>query len=171
MKANNIYVLTIVSLNGEVFQEETQVKPTLEECYITNNGNFIRFETIIETNKVVDREFVRSYVTCIEKKPINNSLIGVTQTKFIYSPYGGVDSIEHIETELNEFLFETRFTHQILDISYTQSYVVVKYKLKNEIDTLKTEVKLESYQKNGRTINYKWNNCQYNLSEFSILEL
>lgn len=68
MKANNIYILTIVSLNGEVFQEETQVKPTLEECYITNNGNFIRFETIIETNKVVDREFVRNYVTCIKKK-------------------------------------------------------------------------------------------------------
>lgn len=171
MKANHIYVLTIVYLNGNVLQEETQVKPTLDECYITNNGDFVRFETIIETNKVIDREFVRSYVTCVEKKPNNDNLIGVTQTKFISCPFGGIDAIKYLETELNKFLFENRFTHYILDISYTQSFVVVKYKLKNEIDVLKSEKRFESYKNNGVEVKYEFKNGNYFLSESSVFTL
>lgn len=171
MKNYTIYVCTIVFLNGEVLQEESNIKPELNTLYITNNGDTIKFATIIETNQVIDRESVRCYVTCIEKKPYDKFLIGVTQTKFISCPFGGIDAIKYLEEKLNDFLFENRFTHHILDITYTQSYVVVKYKLKNEIDTLKSEKKIESYRKNGIEVKYKFKNKNYFLTETSVFTL
>ena len=172
MKDNNpIYVCTIVLLNGEVLQEESNNKPDLNTQYILDNGDIIKFDTIIETNQVIDREFVRHYVTCIEKKPYDNFLVGVTQTKFISSPFGGNDSIKYLEEKLNDFLFENRFTHQILDITYTQSYIVVKYKLRNELETIQSKAKFESYKKNGIEIKYDYGYGEYSLREDSIVKL
>ena len=171
MKNHPIYVCTIVLLSGEVLQEECSKKPELDTQYITNNGDIIRFATIIETNQVIDREFVRHYVTCIQKKPYDDFLIGVTQTKFISCPFGGIDAIKYLEEKLNDFLFENRFTHHILDISYTQSYVVVKYKLKNELDTLKSEKRFESYRKNGIEVKYEFKNGNYFLTETAVFTL
>ena len=71
----------------------------------------------------------------------------VTQTKFISSPFGGNDSIKYLEEKLNDFLFENRFTHKILDITYTQSYIVVKYKLRNELETIQSKSKIWIVQK------------------------
>ena len=81
----------------------------------------------MQTAEVTDREFVRKYVTCIEKKPIDNNKIGITQVKFING-----NSYDDVETKLNEFLFENRYTHEIVAIEHAMAYVAVHYKLRNE---------------------------------------
>ena len=83
MNNHPIYILTIIRLNGEVIQEESNIAPSIKKSYITNNGLFINFEKVIETNEVTDRNFVRKYITCIERKPFDNNKIGVLQVKFI----------------------------------------------------------------------------------------
>ena len=127
MNNHPIYILTIIRLNGEVIQEESNNAPSIKKSYITNNGFFINFEKVIETNEVTDRNFVRKYITCIERKPFDNNKIGVLQVKFING-----NSYDDMETKLNEFLFENRYTHQIIAIEHAMAYVAVHYKLRNE---------------------------------------
>lgn len=127
MNNHPIYILTIIRLNGEVIQEESNNAPSVKKSYITNNGFFINFEKVIETNEVTDRNFVRKYITCIERKPFDNNKIGVLQVKFING-----NSYDDMETKLNEFLFENRFTHNIIAIEHAMAYVAVHYKLRNE---------------------------------------
>ena len=127
MNNHPIYILTIIRLNGEVIQEESNNAPSVKKSYITNNGFFINFEKVIETNEVTDRNFVRKYITCIERKPFDNNKIGVLQVKFING-----NSYDDMETKLNEFLFENRYTHQIIAIEHAMAYVAVHYKLRNE---------------------------------------
>lgn len=127
MNNHPIYILTIIRLNGEVIQEESNNAPSIKKSYITNNGFFINFEKVIETNEVTDRNFVRKYITCIERKPFDNNKIGVLQVKFING-----NSYDDVETKLNEFLFENRYTHQIIAIEHAMAYVAVHYKLRNE---------------------------------------
>ena len=127
MNNHPIYFLTIIRLNGEVIQEESNNAPSVKKSYITNNGFFINFEKVIETNEVTDRNFVRKYITCIERKPFDNNKVGVLQVKFING-----NSYDDMETKLNEFLFENRYTHQIVAIEHAMAYVAVHYKLRNE---------------------------------------
>ena len=127
MNNHPIYILTIIRLNGEVIQEESNNAPSVKKSYITNNGFFINFEKVIETNEVTDRNFIRKYITCIERKPFDNNKIGVLQVKFING-----NSYDDVETKLNEFLFENRYTHQIIAIEHAMAYVAVHYKLRNE---------------------------------------
>ena len=127
MNNHPIYILTIIRLNGEVIQEESNNAPSVKKSYITNNGFFINFEKVIETNEVTDRNFVRKYITCIERKPFDNNKIGVLQVKFING-----NSYDDMETKLNEFLFENRYTHEIIAIEHAMAYVAVHYKLRNE---------------------------------------
>lgn len=127
MNNHPIYILTIIRLNGEVIQEESNNAPSVKKSYITNNGFFINFEKVIETNEVTDRNFVRKYITCIERKPFDNNKVGVLQVKFING-----NSYDDMETKLNEFLFENRYTHQIIAIEHAMAYVAVHYKLRNE---------------------------------------
>lgn len=127
MNNHPIYILTIIRLNGEVIQEESNNAPSIKKSYITNNGFFINFEKVIETNEVTDRNFVRKYITCIERKPFDNNKVGVLQVKFING-----NSYDDMETKLNEFLFENRYTHQIIAIEHAMAYVAVHYKLRNE---------------------------------------
>ena len=127
MNNHPIYILTIIRLNGEVIQEESNNAPSIKKSYITNNGFFINFEKVIETNEVTDRNFVRKYITCIERKPFDNNKIGVLQVKFING-----NSYDDMETKLNEFLFENRYTHEIIAIEHAMAYVAVHYKLRNE---------------------------------------
>ena len=68
-------------------------------------------------------------------------------------------------------MFENRFTHQILDISYNQTYIVVKYKLRNELETIQSKAKFESYKKNGIEIKYDYGYGEYSLREDSIVKL
>lgn len=136
------YILTIIRLNGEVLQEESVNVPTTKSPYITNKGQFISFERVVQTAEVTDREFVRKYVTCIEKKPIDNNKVGVAQVKFING-----NSYDDVETKLNEFLFENRYTHQIVDIEHTMAYVAVHYKLRNEKEIYVYTKWLEEHQK------------------------
>ena len=127
MNNHPIYILTIIRLNGEVIQEESNNAPSVKKSYITNNGFFINFEKVIETNEVTDRNFVRKYITCIERKPFDNNKVGVLQVKFING-----NSYDDMETKLNEFLFENRYTHEIIAIEHAMAYVAVHYKLRNE---------------------------------------
>ena len=127
MNNHPIYILTIIRLNGEVIQEESNNAPSVKKSYITNNGFFINFEKVVETNEVTDRNFVRKYITCIERKPFDNNKVGVLQVKFING-----NSYDDMETKLNEFLFENRYTHQIIAIEHAMAYVAVHYKLRNE---------------------------------------
>ena len=127
MNNHPIYILTIIRLNGEVIQEESNNAPSIKKLYITNNGLSINFEKVVETNEVIDRNFVRKYITCIETKPIDNNKVGVVQVKFING-----NSYDDVETKLNEFLFENRFTHNIVAIEHAMAYVAVHYKLRNE---------------------------------------
>lgn len=136
------YILTIIRLNGEVLQEESVNVPTTKSPYITNKGQFISFERVVQTAEVTDREFVRKYVTCIEKKPIDNNKVGVVQVKFING-----NSYENVETKLNEFLFENRYTHEIVAIEHTMAYVAVHYKLRNEKEIYVYTKWLEEHQK------------------------
>ena len=127
MNNHPIYILTIIRLNGEVIQEESNIAPSIKKLYITNNGLSINFEKVVETNEVIDRNFIRKYITCIETKPIDNNKVGVLQVKFING-----NSYDDVETKLNEFLFENRYTHQIVAIEHAMAYVAVHYKLRNE---------------------------------------
>ena len=127
MNNHPIYILTIIRLNGEVIQEESNNAPSVKKSYITNNGFFINFEKVIETNEVTDRNFVRKYITCIERKPFDNNKVGVLQVKFING-----NSYDDMETKLNEFLFNNRYTHEIVAIEHAMAYVAVHYKLRNE---------------------------------------
>ena len=139
---NIFYILTIIRLNGEVLQEESVNVPTTKSPYITNKGQFISFEKVVQTAEVTDREYVRKYVTCIEKKPIDNNKIGITQVKFING-----NSYDVVETKLNEFLFENRYTHEIVAIEYAMAYVAVHYKLRNEREIYTYTKWLEEHQK------------------------
>ena len=142
MNNHPIYILTIIRLNGEVIQEESNTAPSIKKSYITNNGFFINFEKVIETNEVTDRNFVRKYITCIETKPIDNNKVGITQVKFING-----NSYDEVETNLNEFLFENRFTHIIVAIEHAMAYVAVHYKLRNEREIYTYTKWLEEHQK------------------------
>jgi hypothetical protein len=142
MNNHPIYILTIIRLNGEVIQEESNTAPTIKKPYITNNGLFISFEKVVETNEVIDRNFVRKYITCIERKPFDNDKVGVLQVKFING-----NSYDAVEAKLNEFLFENRYTHQIVAIEHTMAYVAVHYKLRNEKEIYTYTKWLEEHQK------------------------
>jgi hypothetical protein len=142
MNNHPIYILTIIRLNGEVIQEESNTAPSVKKPYITNNGLFINFEKVVETNEVIDRTFVRKYITCVEKKHINNNKVGVLQVKFISS-----HSYDDVETKLNDFLFENRYTHKIVAIEHTMAYVAVHYKLRNEREIYVYTQSLHEHQK------------------------
>lgn len=142
MNNHPIYILTIIRLNGDVIQEESNIAPSIKKSYITNNGRYINFETIVETNEVIDRNFVRKYITCVEKKPIDTNKVGITQVKFING-----NSYDEVETNLNEFLFENRFTHNIIAIEHAMAYVAVHYKLRNEREIYAYTKCLEEHQK------------------------
>ena len=139
---NIFYILTIIRLNGEVLQEESVNVPTTKLPYITNKSQSISFERVVQTAEVTDREFVRKYVTCIEKKPIDNNKVGITQVKFING-----NSYDDMENKLNEFLFENRFTHNIIAIEHAMAYVAVHYKLRNEKEIWTYTKWLEEHQK------------------------
>lgn len=142
MNNHPIYILTIIRLNGEVIQEESNNAPSIKKLYITNNGLSITFEKVVETNEVIDRNFVRKYITCIETKPIDNNKVGVLQVKFING-----NSYDDVETKLNEFLFENRYTHQIVAIEHAMAYVAVHYKLRNEREIYVYTQSLHEHQK------------------------
>lgn len=142
MNNHPIYILTIIRLNGEVIQEESNIAPSIKKSYITNNGFFINFEKVIETNEVTDRNFVRKYITCVERKPFDNNKVGITQVKFING-----NSYDDVETKLNEFLFENRYTHQIVAIEHAMAYVAVHYKLRNEREIYVYTQSLHEHQK------------------------
>ena len=142
MNNHPIYILTIIRLNGEVIQEESNTAPSIKKSYITINGHFINFEKVVETNEVIDRNFIRKYITCIEKKPIDNNKIGITQVKFING-----NSYDEVETKLNEFLFENRFTHNIIAIEHAMAYVAVHYKLRNEREIYVYTNSIHEFQK------------------------
>ena len=141
MNNHPIYILTIIRLNGEVIQEESNTAPSIKKLYITNNGLSINFEKVVETNEVIDRNFVRKYITCIETKPIDNNMVGVLQVKFING-----NSYDDVETKLNNFLFENRYTHQIVAIEHAMAYVAVHYKLRNEREIYVYTQSLSSHQ-------------------------
>jgi hypothetical protein len=142
MNNHLIYILTIIRLNGEVIQEESNIAPSIKKSYITNNGLFINFEKVIETSEVTDRNFVRKYITCIETKPIDNNKVGVLQVKFIRG-----NDYDDVENKLNEFLFENRYSHNIIAIEHAMAYVAVHYKLRHEREIYDYTKRLEEYQK------------------------
>ena len=132
-----IYVLTIIGLNGNVLQEEVVNMPKINTPYVTINGQVFYFDKVVQTAEVADREVVRKYITCIETKPIDTNKVGVLQVERIALN----SSYEDMFERLNEFLFENRFTHNIIDIIYQAPYIAVHYTLRNE-----KEIKIEREQ-------------------------
>ena len=107
----------------------------------------------------------------IYAEPYNRNMVGVTQTKFISCNFGGNGVAESLEEQLNKFLYETRHTHHIIDITHTNMYIAVKYRIRNSIDAARHKAAEESYQNNGAKIKFnapiingKEYNCDVNVS-------
>lgn len=86
---------------------------------------------------------------------VNQSMVGITQVKFISCNYAGDGVVNDLENQLNKFLYETRHTHHIIDITYTTCYIAVKYRLRNNFDCDAHKAKEESYQKEGEKVIFR----------------
>ena len=150
-----IYKVTIVYPNGSIEKDEFSLEPTEGESFLSNDRKETYYiKKSILTCIVSDETKSIQYYT-IYAEPYNRNMIGIRQTKFISCNFGGNGVAENLEEQLNKFLYETRHTHHIIDITHTNIYIAVKYKLRNSIDTARHKAAEESYQKNGAKITFK----------------
>ena len=166
-----IYKVTIVYPNGNVEKDEFSLEPLEGESFLSNDRKEAYYiKKSVLTCVVSDETKTIQYYT-IYAEPYNRNMVGVTQTKFISCNFGGNGVAENLEEQLNKFLYETRHTHHIIDITHTNMYIAVKYKIRNTFDTAKHKAAEESYQNNGakikfisQIINGKEYHCDINVS-------
>ena len=122
-------------------------------------------------NKVVTSTEETHYIciTCDKIVEVDKSLVGVTQVKIISPNFGGKDAAKAIEDALNEWLFETRHTHFVMDITYMQFGVAIKYRLRNEVDQRRYKATEMSYKKSGETIKYQGRVFQNEVSQSCVI--
>jgi 1-acyl-sn-glycerol-3-phosphate acyltransferase len=169
-----IYKVTIIYPNGNIEKDSFLLEP-IEGQTFNGKEEMYYIKKSVFTCVVSDETKSIKYYT-IYAEPYNKEMIGVTQTKFISCNFGGNDVVEILEEQLNEFLYETRHTHHIIDITHTMAYIAVKYKLRNSFDVEKHKAAEESYQKNGakikfisQIINGKEYHCDINVSNIEEL--
>ena len=148
-----IYNVTIVYPNGNIEKDSFLLEP-IEGQSFNGKEEIYYIKKSVLTCVVSDETKSFKYYT-IYAEPYNKEMIGVTQTKFISCNFGGNGVAENLEEQLNKFLYETRHTHHIIDITHTNMYIAVKYKLRNSFDVAKHKGAEESYQKNGARITFK----------------
>lgn len=148
-----IYNVTIVYPNGNIEKDSFLLEP-IEGQSFNGKEEMYYIKKSVLTCVVSDETKSIKYYT-IYAEPYNKEMIGITQTKFISCNFGGNGVAENLEEQLNEFLYETRHTHHIIDITHTNMYIAVKYKLRNSIDAARHKAAEESYQKNGAKITFK----------------
>ena len=148
----NFYITVV--FNGEIINYAKNSEPKVGDKFI-HNGKDLEITKIYQTLQFVDLPRNAMYYTCIAKEVVShNPLVGVTQVKFITCPFGGNDAVKSLEDALNEFLWETRHTHHILDITHTNMYIAVKYRLHNDRDIERSKSNEKYYQLNQ--FNHKW---------------
>ena len=166
-----IYKVTIVYPNGKVEKDNFLLEPTEGASFLSEDKKEAYYiKKSVLTCVVSDETKTIQYYT-IYAEPYNRNMVGVTQTKFISCNFGGNGVAENLEEQLNKFLYETRHTHHIIDITHTNMYIAVKYKIRNTFDTAKHKAAEESYQNNGakikfisQIINGKEYHCDINVS-------
>lgn len=118
------------------------------------NGEEVK---ITKLNKVIsisnDDTSIHYYNAFCEQ--VNSSMVGITQVKFITCNYAGEGVVNDLENQLNKFLYETRHTHHIIDITYNTHYIAIKYRLRNNFDCEAHKAKEESYQKEGEKVIFR----------------
>ena len=166
-----IYKVTIVYPNGKVEKDNFLLEPTEGASFLSEDKKEAYYiKKSVLTCVVSDETKSIQYYT-IYAEPYNRNMVGITQTKFISCNFGGNGVAENLEAQLNKFLYETRHTHHIIDITHTNMYIAVKYKIRNTFDTAKHKAAEESYQNNGakikfisQIINGKEYHCDINVS-------
>lgn len=149
----NINRLSIF-IDGKIFNYETSDSINENDTIITSNGEVVIVKMAFN-NCFFDNDNSYNHYNCIGKYKSSN-LVGVSQVKMITYNCGGDELVPNLEKQLNEFLNETKYTHEILDITYTQYYIAVKYRIRNDYDTIKSKACHESYQNNGSNVEYKF---------------
>lgn len=144
--------------NGNFIEKTMTTLPNVGEKII--NGNEILVVTASKfINKITTLKSEHFYYSMVVKLDeeilLEESLVGVTQVKIISPNFGGKDAAKAIEDALNEWLFETRHTHYVMDITYMQFGVAIKYRLRSEVDQRQYKATEMSYKKGGETIKYQ----------------
>lgn len=148
-----IYKVTIVYPNGNIEKDSFLLEP-IEGQSFNGKEEIYYIKKSVLTCVVSDETKSIKYYT-IYAEPYNKEMIGVTQTIFISCNFGGNGVAEYLNKQLNKFLYETRHTHHIIDITHANAYIAVKYRLRNSIDVEKHKAAEESYQNNGAKITFK----------------
>lgn len=167
-----IYKVTIVYPNGNIEKDSFLLEPIEGELFLSEDKKESYYIKKSVLNCVVADETKSIQNYTIYAEPYNRNMVGVTQVKMISVDFGGNGVAESLEKQLNKFLYETRHTHHIIDITHTNAYIAVKYKLRNTFDTAKHIASEESYQKNGvkrPIINNEIRDCYINLSNIELL--
>lgn len=174
MEKNPIYKVTIVYPNGNIEKDEFLLEPIEGQSF--NGKEEIYYIKKSVLNCVVSDETKSFKYYTIYAEPYNKEMVGVTQTKFISCKFGGNGVAEDLESQLNHFLHETRHTHHIIDITHTNMYIAVKYRIRNSFDTAKHIAAEKSYQNNGAKITFKapitsnkMFDCDINVSDIELL--
>lgn len=164
-----IYKVTIVYPNGNIEKDSFLLEP-IEGQSFNGKEEIYYIKKSVLTCVVSDETKSIKYYT-IYAEPYNKEMIGVTQTIFISCNFGGNGVAEYLNKQLNKFLYETRHTHHIIDITHANAYIAVKYRLRNSFDVEKHKAAEESYQNNGAKITYKapiigneMSDCNINIS-------
>ena len=164
-----IYKVTIVYPNGNIEKDSFLLEP-IEGQSFNGKEEIYYIKKSVLTCFVSDETKSIKYYT-IYAEPYNKEMIGVTQTIFISCNFGGNGVAEYLNKQLNKFLYETRHTHHIIDITHANAYIAVMYRLRNSFDVEKHKAAEESYQNNGAKITYKapiigneMSDCNINIS-------
>lgn len=171
-----IYKVTIIYPNGNIEKDSFLLEPTEGELFLSSDKKELYYIKKSVLNCVVSDETNLFKYYTIYAEPQNKEMVGITQTKFISCNFGGNGVVENLEEQLNKFLYETRHTHHIIDITHTNMYIAVKYKLRNSFDVAKHKAAEESYQNNGAKIKFKASiindkkyDCDINASDIELL--
>lgn len=150
-----IYKVTIIYPNGNIEKDSFLIEPTEGELFLSSDKKELYYiKKSVLTCIVSDETKSIQYYT-IYAEPQNKKMVGITQTKFITCKFGGNGVAEDLEEQLNKFLYETRHTHHIIDITHAHAYIAVKYRLRNSFDVARHKAAEESYQNNGAKITFK----------------
>ena len=166
MEKKPIYKVTIVYPNGNIEKDEFLLEPLEGESF--NGKEEIYYIKKSVLNCVVSDETKSFKYYTIYAEPYNKNMIGVTQVKLITCEYSGKGVVADLESQLNHFLYETRHTHHIIDIQYTQYYIAVKYRIRNGFGTTLHKALEESYQKDGIKRSFIYNGVEWSGNETNI---
>lgn len=138
---------------GEFVNITSNESPNVGDKFVINEEEV----KITKLNKVIsisnDDTSIHYYNAFCEQ--VNPSMVGITQVKFITCSYAGNGVVNDLENQLNNFLYETRHTHHIIDITHNTYYIAIKYRLRNNFDCDAHKAKEESYQKEGEKVIFR----------------